>query len=179
MACWNVIDLTELGASASSYNPTSIPSSYDHLYLIASVRTDDSGTYYDLGNLEFNGDTGSNYSYQTFYVHTNSAFNAASSASETTVGYLMFNGPSTLADTFGIFEMWIPNYTKDDAWRQVLIQSSVPNNDGTDTRWALSSVCGLWKNASAAIDEIKLQPNSTDQFVQYSSFTLYGINGAG
>ena len=177
MAVWNVIDHTELGASAASYNPTSIPSSYDHLYLIASVRSDDSGKYYDRGNLQFNGDTGSNYSYQTFYTLTANSFSATSSASGTSLDYLFFNGPSTLANTFGTFEMWIPNYTKSDAWRQLLIQSTMPNSSSSAGHWVLSSVCGLWKNASAAVDEIELGPSSAN-FVQYSSFTLYGINGA-
>ena len=78
MAGWNVIDHTELGASAAVYNPTSIPSSYDHLYLVASIRTDDATTYYDLGNVKFNGDAGSNYSHQTFYTVSANSFNDCS-----------------------------------------------------------------------------------------------------
>jgi len=44
MAAFTVIDHTELGAAASSWDVTSIPSSYDHLLVKVSARSDSSDT---------------------------------------------------------------------------------------------------------------------------------------
>ena len=41
MAVFTVIDHTELGAAAASWEVTGISASYDHLYLVASWRSDD------------------------------------------------------------------------------------------------------------------------------------------
>ena len=60
MAAFTVIDHTELGASASSWTKTSIPSSYDHLYLEFSARSDQAASYRDEIEIQLNGDTGTN-----------------------------------------------------------------------------------------------------------------------
>ena len=62
MAAFTVIDHTELGAAASSWDVTSIPSSYDHLLVKVSARSDSSDTYGGEVRVTLNGDTGSNYS---------------------------------------------------------------------------------------------------------------------
>ncbi len=182
MAVWNVINHTEVGASGVSYyEETSISGSYDHLYLMASIRHDASGSgaYIAQNYLQINGDTASNYS----YVRMNSGSTTASSGHVASAGHLAYQyggaGPSTVADTFAVYELWIPNYTGTTGQMAAQSTWSIPNNSTTDYEWFIGQTGLLWKD-TAAVTAIKLYPSSgTDKYDQYSTFTLYGINGAG
>tara|TARA_R100000808_G_scaffold16895_1_gene37758 strand:- start:201 stop:749 length:549 start_codon:yes stop_codon:yes gene_type:complete len=182
MAVWNVIDHTEVGASGIvAYEETSISGSYDHLCLIASARSDtiDAGAYVAQSYIQLNGDTGTNYS----RVHLNAGSTTAQSGTDTGIAYLSFQygtcGPSTLADTFGTYELWIPNYANTTGQKQLFSKWSIPNNSTTDWQWYIGHTAGLWAS-TAAITAIKLYPaHASTKYDQYSTFTLYGINGAG
>jgi len=179
MACWNVIDHTELASGANSYTKSSISSSYDHLYFVASVRTD-AAVYTDFCEFEFNTDTTtSNYSYTIMTAMTSTP---ASSRGTTAQALSLYGGElcgaSMLADTFSTVEMWIPNYANTSNFKPALISVTTPNNSTTDYRWGVWQGANLW-HSTAAINELKYYVGGvSDDFVQYSSFTLYGINGA-
>ena len=59
----------------------------------------------------------------------------------------------------------------------MFIRSSAPNNSTTNSQWEIKNTAGLW-SSTAAITEIYFTINGGHDFKQYSSFTLYGINGA-
>ena len=176
MAVWNVIDHEELTGTATSWTSVTIPSTYDHLHLLVSARTDQSTDYSAL-LMQFNGDSGSNYSYTEFLTFSTflSVFQATG---QTAIGYPMVAGSTNLADTFGIMDVWIPNYTNTSLFKQLTCNSAAVNNNATAGNFQSRFTAGMWSNA-AAITSITLSVNSGDDFVQYSSFTLYGINGAG
>ncbi len=178
MAVWNVIDHTEIGASgAESWSKDSIPASYDHLYLVANVRTDDAATYIDACQMTFNDDTATNYS----QVHIRAGSSTPSSglgASKNSIEDIYVSSSSTLADTFGVFQMWIPDYTSTSKYKQTLSFYGCPNSSTTDWHWITGQVGALWRS-TAAITKMEFTTDHTvDSFVQYSTFTLYGINGA-
>ena len=180
MAVWNVINHQELSGSAATVTHSSISGSYDHLHGIISARStagDSSGTYYYVGMmLNFNNDTGSNYSFTDVqaYSSTISTFQASN---QTKIGYPPIPAGSALADTFGVTEFWIPNYANTSNYKQIWINSTGTNNSITSSQWELKLTAGLWAS-TAAISEIDFTINGGHDFVQYSSFTLYGINGA-
>ena len=176
MAVWNVIDHNEFSGSANSYEKTSIPASYDHLYFVASARSDASGAYVDFCNFEFNGDTtASNYSSVFFQAFTGTP--ASSSGAYSWAAQIP--GPSAVANSFGCCEIWIPNYANSSNHKPVSARSAGPNNSGTDNHFNIGVGATLWKN-TAAINAFKfLVHGGSDNMVQYSTFTLYGINGAG
>jgi hypothetical protein len=177
MAVWNVIDHTELSGNAASYNVTSIPSSYDHLYLVTSIRTDDV-VYFDQLGLRLNGDTGTNYSWTRLNAGTTTP-SSGTGTGDTSIEYLYgATGTSALADTFGTMTTWIPNYANTANFKQTHHQWTQPNNSTTDYQWFIGMIAGLWQDTSA-VNQITLTPLDGDNFVQYSTFTLYGINGAG
>jgi len=181
MACWNVIDHTELASGANSYTKSSIPSSYDHLYFVASVRTD-AAVYTDYSEFEFNADTSNaNYSFTNLVAMTSTpdSNNDSTSSSMSLYGGEVC-GASMLADTFSTVEMWIPNYANTSNFKSALTTVTTPNNSTTDYRWGLWQAANLW-HSTAAINELKyfVRDIGGDDFVQYSTFTLYGINGAG
>ncbi len=180
MAVWNVIDHEELSGTASSWDVTSIPSSYDHLYAVVSARTDKSANY-EMGRLNLNGDTGTNFTARNMAAWSAGTLNSGSvtTPAKTFIEFSYFPAASQLADTFGTWSMWIPNYANTANYKQVLIQFAVPNNSVSNYEWMVGMVAGLWQS-TAAINQITLTCNDgTNDFVANSSFTLYGINGAG
>jgi hypothetical protein len=178
MAVWNVVNHTELGAgSATMIDVTSISSSYDHLYLMGSLRSDKAATTRTNAEIRFNGDTGTNY--DTVHIYSGGG-------NVTPTGYKQ-NGvdsfddiecaaASCLADTFSSFEMWIYNYSNTTHMKQCLLLSSTPDNDAAEHKGGIKVTAGVW-SSTAAIDRINMFVG-TDNFVQYSSLTIYGINGA-
>jgi hypothetical protein len=177
MACWNVIDHTEFSGAANYYEKTSIPSSYDHLYFVASARTDASGEYVDFCNWELNGDTNAS-NYQSAFVQAFTSSLAFAEGSTYTYGAQM-SSASALASTFGVCEIWIPNYANTSNQKAAFTRSAGLNNSITNNHYNIAFSSGLWKS-TAAINAFKFQVyGGSDDFVQYSTFTLYGINGAG
>ncbi len=179
MAVWNVIDHQELGASgATSWDKDSISGSYDHLYLLAHIRTDDASTYNDKFKVVLNDDTATNYSYTDLYTGTSTP-SSGMGATKNEIENLYCSSSSTLADTFGVFQMWILDYTSTSKYKQTLSFYGCPNNSTTDWQWTIGQVGAMWRS-TAAVTKIEVTPFGapTDKFVQYSTFTLYGINGA-
>ena len=176
MAVWNVIDHTEFSGAANYYEKTSIPSSYDHLYFVASVRADTSA-YEDWCHFALNGDTtDANYDYQFLYAN-------GSAAASTGFGAYAWGGycpaADVLTDTFGCVEMWIPNYANTTNKKSVLSKATSPNNSTTTGQIVTDMAGTLWNN-TAAVNAFKyIVYGASGDFVQYSTFTLYGINGAG
>ena len=177
MAVWNVIDHTELSGTAASWTKSSIPSSYDHLYLKFSTRTDSPSGERDEAEVTLNGDSGSNYSLTQLWAGASTpGTQQASGVDGVDKNYI--NGNTSTADTFGAGTLWIPNYANTANYKQILIQAACEGATTTNYQWGLSVCAGLWAN-TAAVNQITLEPITGTNFVQYSTFTLYGINGAG
>ena len=175
MAVWNVIDHDEFSGSANGYEKTSIPSSYDHLYFVASARSDAS-VYFDFCHFQLNGDT-TNGNYASRWVQCETA--SPTSGSGAYSWGAQIPGASALADTFGCCEIWVPNYANTSNYKQAFVRTVSPNNSSSDNQWNVGIAANLWKN-TAAVNAFKfLVFGGSDDMVQYSSFTLYGINGAG
>ena len=175
MAAFTVIDHTELSGNAASYDVTSIPSSYDHLYLTTSTRTDDV-VYSDQLGLRFNGDTGTNYSWTRLTTGTSTPYSSRGDT-DTSIEGLYTPGSSADANTFGTMTMWIPNYANTANFKQTASRWAQENNSTTDWQWFVGVHAGLWAS-TAAVNQITLTPLDGDNFVQYSTFTLYGVSGA-
>ena len=176
MACWNVIDHEELTGSAAAWTSVTIPSTYDHLHLVVSARTDDSVDY-AATLIQFNGDTGGNYSSTDLYTFSSFALGTGRTSGISGIGYAMLSGATTTADTFGIMDVWIPNYANTSNYKSLTCNSAAVNTDSTSGNFQSRVSAGMW-SSTAAITSVKVLPN-IGNLVQYSSFTLYGINGAG
>jgi hypothetical protein len=173
MAVWNVINHQELSGDAASVTFSSIPASYDHLCLKISARTDGSNPTEFL-NYQFNNDTGSNYGRVAWTANTSTPTHAYS-ASETLATYNYINGGGAVANMFSTVEAWIINYSNTSYYKQVFSQSHAASTSTTDSNWGIRQAAANWNN-TAAISEIDVITGASN-FVQYSTFTLYGING--
>ena len=179
MAAWTVIDHTEAGTGGVAYwEESSIASSYDHLLVRASVRSELSG--YIVGGIavNLNGDTGSNYTYvslESQVVDTPTSGGGGSSQTYSSSGAI--GGTSILAETFTAYEMWLPNYANSSYSKQMIVTNSIVNNSSTDAQWYTYLGASLY-HPTAAIHTVKLSINAGDDFAEFSTFTLYGVTGA-
>lgn len=176
MAVFNVIQHDELGSTTASWEKTSIPSSYDHLMLKVSARSANSGTGTTEMHMQWNSELGYLFYRSTGWLTggSNQSFRKTSGSGEFhyKAGYIVQAGD--LADTFGLMTLWIPNYSNTTAFKQGFLSNSFQHNSNYGWFTNVSTACLFRK--TDAIDAIKLFPLS-GSFAQYSSFTLYGING--
>ena len=164
---YTLISSNVLSSSAASVTFSAIPSTYTDLVLRCSTRSDDPSIF-----LRFNGST-TTYSTTELAGDGSSPYSLRNTAG---TGYIYVgdsDGSADTANTFGSFEIYIPNYTA--AQNKPL--STFSARERNTTLGILNVTAGLWRNTSA-IDSIFLKPNDSTGFVSGSSFYLYGIRSA-
>ena len=152
------------GAGGSStFDFTSIPSTYTDLVIKLSARATSSGGWV---NVTFNG-TSSNLSGRYLYANPNNA-----PVSGTGAPILYTNPSGVTASVFGSSELYVTNYAA-SANKSMSIDT-INENNGTATDMLFQAA--LWSD-SAAITRITLTPN-TGLLAQYSTAYLYGVSNA-
>lgn len=165
-----------LGSSQTTVTFSTIPATYKHLQLRLFLRGDYSGgNFNDNILLRFNSDSGSNYTRHLLYVQDNSnplAFAAANTTSA-------FAGTAPNAST-GISNVFaggvtdILDYADTNKFKTVRTLQGYDTNGGGKQRLSFES--SAWRSTSA-ITSITITSDNADNWVQYSSFALYGIKG--
>jgi hypothetical protein len=156
------------GASSAAF--TSIPSTYTDLKVVFSARTNAStGSAGELSYMAINSDTNvANYDYRS--LRGNGSVAASFSGGG---NYAWYNDPSDYtANTFGSGELYICNYLS-SAYKSYT-SDGVTENNATASYAILNAM--LWKNTSA-ITSLTFTPYAGN-YVQYSTFTLYGIKNS-
>lgn len=164
-----LLERIELNASAASITFSNIPQTgYTDLKVVVSARSDRSGArgYIDV---YFNG---------TFTNQTNRRIlgdgSSASSSSEANNWSFIVSGASQTANTFNNAEIYIPNYTSSNAK-----SFSVDGVQEANETAAYASLVAALTTNTAAITSVTLAPHNGDNFVQYSTFSLYGLAAVG
>ena len=170
----SIATVTVGSGGAADVEFTSIPSTYTHLQIRGIARTDRTAYFLDFGKMNFNSDTGSNYTTHHLYGDGSGAFTFA----DVNIAYtsiLRFTGVAspTPSDTFGAFVVDILDYKDTNKFK------TIRNLGGADTNGAgeLGLFSGLWRSTSA-ITSITIAPGGGTQFNEYTQFALYGIKGA-
>jgi hypothetical protein len=150
------INAYTVGNPQASYTITSIPNTYTDLVLIVAATTV-TANY----SLQFNGDTGTNYS-DTSLWGTGSAAASYRSANNTVIGltYTASGTPTTIAH--------IQNYANITTFKSAIIRQDDITN-------ATGAMAGLWRN-TAAINSLTIR--STGNLPTGTVITLYGIKAA-
>ena len=155
------------GASSITFN--SIPQTFTDLKLVISARTnralvnDEALTY-------INNSSASIYSSTKLEGNGSSASSTRTGAFGVFINWADIPGASATSNTFGSLEMYFPNYTSAN-FKSVILDTILENN----ATYGLTSLyAGLWAS-TAAITTLSFQPRVGPNFVQYSTFTLYGI----
>jgi hypothetical protein len=163
---YTLIASNTVSTAVSSITFSSIPATYTDLLLKGSARDSTGGGGAAVVKVQFNGSTANftgNYIYGT----------GSTAGSQTDQPRMVGNAPggSYTANTFSNFEFYVPNYAL--ANYKSVSADIVAENNATATDMNLSAV--LWSN-TAAITSITLTTDAN--FVQYSSFYLYGIKSS-
>ena len=156
---------SELTTAAASITFSSIPQGYTDLKVVISARTDfASGN--DNIKLSFNGSTAS-FGGKRLY---GSGSAVASDTLTDNQSGIVCNGASGTSSTFNNAELYIPNYLSSNNKSYTI--DAVAETNATTT--FMYFVAGLRSNTDA-ISSITFTPQGGTNFVQYSTFTLYGI----
>ena len=164
MATYIQIGSVTVGSGgASTIDFTSIPSTYTDLLLNFSTRCSQNGTFgirvaFNTSAANFTG----------LYIQGNGA-SASSGSAPQLVG--VSPGSAITANTFNSGYLYIPNYASSN--NKSFSADDALENNATTAYITLDA--GLWSQ-TAAINAIKLTPDSASTFVQYSTATLYGIS---
>ena len=160
-----LIEAKTLASATASVTFSSIPQTYTDLLLKVSVR---STTTNDWVGLYFNGSTAD----VSGRIIQGTGSSVSSSTSNPAIQAILSDNSSFTASTFGNAEVYIPNYTSNNA-KSFSIDTVTENNATTAYMQLLA---GLWNPATqAAITSITLVASSGDMAIN-STFYLYGIS---
>jgi hypothetical protein len=173
MSTFVLIEKYTVGAGGASSvtlgSGGTIPQTYTDLKIVASIRTNRTATNAENIRLQFNGDTASNYSWRYLDGNGSSATSVSGSANASILIAYADTDLNT-SNTFGNLEIYAPNYTSSNA--KSVSGDSVSENNASLGYQVLAA--GLWSGTSA-IASVKLFPQLGPNFMQYSTFYLYGI----
>jgi hypothetical protein len=158
---YSTIATTTLGSAAASYTFSSISGSYTDLVLIAD-NVGSSASIVDL-RLQFNGDTGSNYSFTSIY----GSGSLAGSYRGTSTSFIKISYSGGSEKPMVITN--IQNYSNSTTYKTALVRQNTTTN-------TVEAIVGLWRN-TAAITSITIS-YSSGNLSTGSTFTLYGIAAA-
>ena len=158
---YEAIESITLTNNSSTVTFGSIPQTYTDLILIHTITAVSGGT---MGiDLEFNSDSGTNYSATEILGNGSSA----SSTRTSNYNYINSGAGSSANQTNSIYH--IMNYTNTTTYKTVLCHA-------TDPAAFTRLVAGLWRS-TAAITAVRIFHHS-NTFASGSTFTLYGIKAA-
>jgi len=164
-ATYTLIASVTVGAGgASAIEFTNIPQSYNDLVVRLSARGTNAAVVI-APVLYFNNDTAAG-------SFTSLIGNGSTASSNRATGYIdsgVISSGNATSNTFGNFELYIPNYTGNT--NKPVNSSSVAENNATEGY--VNARALLWSN-TAAITAIKFTLGAGN-YAQYSTANLYGI----
>lgn len=166
-ATYDKIDTATASGSSPSIAFTSIPATYTDLILVVNARVA-SG---NVGlKIQFNSDTGTNYS-NVFLYGTGSA---AGSTRNGTVNQINLAYAALLESS----QPWQANVNIMNYSNTTTFKTVISRDGGNGTNAGTDAIASLWRN-TAAINRIDItNTGSSINFTSGSTFTLYGIKAA-
>ena len=157
---------------AANVEFTSIPATYTHLQVRCIARSDRAASNFDGVAFQFNSDTAANYSAHNLSGDGSSA-SAEAAANASNMNAVLISGVSAGANGFGAGITDILDYANTNKYKTIRTLGGMDNNGSGLVRFS----SGSWRNTNA-ITSIKMISTNSANFVQYSTFALYGIKSA-
>ena len=171
-ATYELLASVTLAADASFIEFTSIPSTYDDLIILTSLKSDRANAA-DSGKITFNNVTTSTYSARILFGTGSSVSSVSESSLSYMAVYQIATGTTATANTFANGEMYIPNYAGSTA--KSLSATTVTENNSTAAFMAVTA--GIW-TVTSAITSIKIDQYVASNWKTGSTAYLYGITKA-
>ena len=168
----NLISKQTVGAAgAASVTFSNIPQTYTDLKVVVSARVTTSATYEEL-TIVING-VSTNLSTRYLYALSGTGTGSGSYASGDYRGIIGVNaGATATASTFGSSEIYITNYASTTTYKSIS-GDGVGENNATST---VELIAAALNSSNSAITQIGFISPTSANFVQYSTFTLYGVS---
>lgn len=160
--------VTVPSGGAASVTFSGIPTGYKHLQIRFIGRSTNADTQDNLF-INFNSDSGSNYTYHAVYGDGSSA-NAIAATSQTKAITGRLAAANSTSGIFGAGVIDILDYANTSKNKTLRNLVGIDTN-GAGNVWLFSN---LWASTSA-ISNIGITTASGTNFAQYSQFALYGI----
>ena len=173
-ATYDLIASQTLGSAASSITFSSIAASWTDLRLILTGKCDYTSQAYGTILINFNGDTGSNYSYTWIYGNGTAA--SSSSATNLTGGRLYFGADVSSSTWSTLATVDIFSYAG-STYKTFLHTHSNDANGGAGAGINVGGRVLLWRSTSA-ITSLVLSNLSFTNFASGTTANLYGIKAA-
>jgi hypothetical protein len=169
----SIATVTVGSGGSASVTFSSIPSTYKHLQIRGIMRSSRATFGNGGSNYNFNGDTGTNYSWHSVQGDGSSA----TARNATTTNRIATNSNAESgapANTFGAIVFDILDYTNTNKYKTTRALAGVDIN-GTVAGYGgiIELISGNWRSTSA-ITSITITADNPN-YVQYTSFALYGI----
>jgi len=151
---------------------TGIPNSYAHLCLIGNMASTRS-TALEQFEMQFNGDTGSNYQWQRAGMTNSTTINAHRNSGQTKMYILDSLGTTVASAVNPMLECMIFGYADTTRYTNIWAKggfASTSNSYGVNKLWS-----GSWLN-TAAVSSMRITAG-TGNFTTTSRLTLYGFKG--
>lgn len=168
----SIATVTVGAGGSSTITFSSIPSTYTHLQLRISARTDRNTSTGDFYSIRFNSDSGANYIVgHQLYGDGSTAGSYFNGASGNQIYVERIPSLNSTANVFSGTVIDVLDYKNTNKNKTTRALCGYDNN-GANTQIALAS--GAWMSTSA-ISRIDITSGTIANFVQYSSFALFGI----
>jgi len=169
------IQTVNITSNTATITFSSIPATYTHLQVRFIGRSSNVSAGTDNLQIRLNSDTGSNYAEHYLAGDGNNTVSASAQSSITNLVLrecLSRNGNSASIFSTGVIDFLDYTSTNKNKTMRALF--------GHDRNGAgyLALGSGLYFATPAAITSISFTVQSSNNFVQYSQFALYGIKGA-
>jgi hypothetical protein len=165
-ATYEPIATTTLGSNAANITFSSITSAYTDLRIVILVKGN-SATNQDL-NVQFNSDTGGNYSTTAIYTNGGSITTYRQTSTTSIIAASIVFPNLGNGDSRGLATIDVFSYA--GSTNKTLLGTGSNDQNGAGF---VSKQVGLWRNASA-INSVKLYPGG-GTFATGDTATIYGI----
>jgi len=166
---YDALATTTVGSGgAASVTFSGIPSTYKHLQIRSLARDNSASGTVTYFKVNFNSDSGSNYTYHRLGGDGSSAFSDSGSSITTTYANFALANSST-TQIMGASIIDVLDYANVAKYKTIRTLAGADQNGSG--RVGLSS--GLWMSTSAVTSITLVADSGT--FGQYSQFALYGV----
>ena len=179
MADVEIIDTVEVTSAteATSFDIT-IPGTYDDLRIFGVLRTAGTDTaLWEDCHIRFNPGSDPTSAYTRSYFELSSSSLVAGNVSSGTGAGLQVRGSKAgSAGTSYVcpFEVFVPDYANTTDKKQAWIYNSVVNHGTSATYYRQFSMAGLY-NDTAAITTVRITTGDSDNILEHSMISVYGI----
>lgn len=166
-----VIETKTLASSTSTISFTSIPATYDHLYIQGTLRGDNASTGATVA-IRLNNDSASNYSYRTVLQYqTTGVYSPYANASDSFMYIGTVAGANAGTNMWGSFNTFIGDYAG-SLFKSAYSESGNLQTSSGSLQTMISG--NLWKSTSA-VNRVDVIHASSGSWIAGSTVTLYGI----